>query len=371
MSFEGGLNSTMRRLRIKTTDDEERCFVLKSTRVTALDQSKNLGLAREALFFNELGDNFKSSLPKVYFSHGNMSTGEKYIIFEDLSDAVQTGYFFGPGSPLNWGKDLIAEQKSLSHVTMRTIAEEAIKLAARIHGTYWKKADLLVDGRAWLRGAEWLQGAGRAAWQGGQAYAKHLWEKTKSEKMPAEGYGVRWNPDVVALLDESMQRINWEAFQDRIQEDPWTLVHGDYHPANMLWRATSPKPADNSADAEARASSLVLLDWEVVGLGSGAQDVGQYVISHMSPPTRRECEEPLMRLYYSQLVSYGTVSTEEYPWEKCWGEYVAGGTERWVWLLALLSQMCPDPMVQYFHDQVEAFVQDHNVTAATVGMPRL
>lgn len=43
-----------------------------------------------------------------------METGEKIIIMEDLSlKGIQSGYFFGPGSPLNWGKDLTV---LLSHV---------------------------------------------------------------------------------------------------------------------------------------------------------------------------------------------------------------------------------------------------------------
>jgi len=37
----------------------------------------------------------------------------------------------------------------------------------------------------------------------------------------------------------------------------WTLVHGDYHPANQL------------IDPEKEDARVTSLDWEMVGLGSG------------------------------------------------------------------------------------------------------
>jgi len=60
-----------------------------------------------------------------------------------------------------------------------------------------------------------------------------------------------------------------------------------------------------------------------------------------------------------------------YTWEECWDEYIAGGCERWVWLLALISGMCPDALTQYFHDQLAAFMTDHKVSAESIGMPRV
>jgi thiamine kinase-like enzyme len=79
--------------------------------------------------------------------------------------------------------------------------------------------------------------------------------------------GVKWDPLLVACLDASFAKISWDVFQDNIKSTAWTLAHGDFHPANMMW--------DNAA------SRLVLLDWEVVGLGSGPQDLAQFLISHM------------------------------------------------------------------------------------------
>jgi hypothetical protein len=103
MSKAGGLAALMRRIRIITQSDEELTFVLKSSNssgVATLSTSKQLGLPREAYFYNSLYGEFKDALPKVYFATGDMLSGQKYLLFEDLSECVQTGYFFGPGSPL-------------------------------------------------------------------------------------------------------------------------------------------------------------------------------------------------------------------------------------------------------------------------------
>jgi len=63
-------------------------------------------------------------------------------------------------------------------------------------------------------------------------------------------------------MDSSVGKISWESYKNRLGlEKVWTLVHGDYHPANQL---IDPKQED------ARVTSL---DWEMVGLGSGPQEV--------------------------------------------------------------------------------------------------
>lgn len=131
----------------------------------------------------------------------------------------------------------------------------------------------------------------------------------------------------------------------------------------------------------------MLLDFEVVGLGSGAQDLAQYLISHASRADRQQHEEALLRDYYEHLTgSAGTgaeagagagatsgsaVSAERYSFEQCRRDYIAGGVGRWVWLLGLLANMCPDAMVQFFHDQVLHFMLDHGVTPENIEMPRV
>ena len=101
---------------------------------------------------------------------------------------------------------------------------------------------------------------------------------------------------------------------------------------------------------------------------SGPQDVAQYLVSHINPSERRFCERDLLKGYHDTLVSNGV---EGYSYKQCEADYVAGGTQRWIWLLALLSGMCPDEWVQYFQDQLVAFMKDWGVNSVSVGMPKV
>ena len=59
-------------------------------------------------------------------------------------------------------------------------------------------------------------------------------------------------------MDKSVSNISWESYKERINMDSvWTLVHGDYHPANQLINPDSDEV------------EVTTLDWEMVGLGSG------------------------------------------------------------------------------------------------------
>jgi len=58
------------------------------------------------MFFDTFAKELKVKTPKVHYTFGDWDTGVKIIIMEDMSDLIQAGFFFGPGNPANWGKDL-------------------------------------------------------------------------------------------------------------------------------------------------------------------------------------------------------------------------------------------------------------------------
>jgi hypothetical protein len=271
---------------------------------------------------------------------------------EDLSEATQLGYFFGKGSPLNWGKDLAALSASDPSMTAENATELVYRTFARLHAMNWGKRDLL-EKHAYLRGSDWFQGRGEESFLAAQAQASNIWTSYKAKMDSGKDVGCNWSPSVIAALDASFSRVSWADFQQRLQTSAFTLVHGDSHPANMMW-----SPA---------ARRLVILDFEVVGFGSGPQDLSQFLISHMAPDTRRQCEDRLVRAYYDELIERGVT---DYTWEQCWSDYITG-CERWVWLLALLCGMCPGKMVQYWHDQLMHFMNDHGITADKIGQPRV
>jgi hypothetical protein len=231
------------------------------------------------------------------------------------------------------------------------IALAAFTTAARLHAQFWQ--DESIKQHQWLRAVDWFLGENEAAFDASQTQARSAWAATKTA-IAAGTSQVNWDPLLVKCMDSSFYKVSWPAFQQRLKRQKWTLAHSDFHPANMMWNG----------------DHVVLLDFEVVGIGSGPQDLSQFLISHMAPEQRRGCEERLVREYYRVLTSSG-VDAAQYPWDECWADYVSGGSERWVWLLGLLTGMCPANMVQYWHDQLLAFIQDHQITPASIGMPRV
>ncbi len=81
---------------------------------------------------------------------------------EDLSaHGIQSGYFFGPGSPINWGKDLpaILAKVPAPQPTVFEVAKRTFLQAARLHGRYWQDRSVFAQ-YDWLRGHDWLQRPG-------------------------------------------------------------------------------------------------------------------------------------------------------------------------------------------------------------------
>ena len=367
----GGLNAEMKKLVVVLITGEEKTYVLKRNHGSA--RAIYLGTSREAFFYKYFASTVAEIVPKVNYAYGDMATGTKAILMENLSDCIQCGYFFGKHSPHNWSKDLQAivgyEDSSPARISaMETVTESAFLAAAKLHATYWNDRSLL--NYSWVRGGTWMKGEGRELWEAAQAQSSGPWAATKAN-IQSGASGVRWNPLVESLLDASYAKISWETYQESIQNTDFvfTLAHSDFHPANMMWRRNFQQPSQEGPEQ----GVTILLDWEVIGVGSGPQECAQYVISHMRPEERRNCELRLLRSYYQTLIagSDGKIDSTNYPFERCLADYVAGGIGRWVWMLGLLSRLCPDNWVQYFHDQFLAFAEDHNVTVENVPMPRV
>ncbi|RYH09370.1 DUF1679 domain-containing protein [archaeon] len=355
----GGMHALTKSVKVEVGDKVFK-YVYKQVHHSpeALERSRSLGTSREAIFYNEFAPTATFSVPKVLCSYGNMKTGEKKVVLEDVGvTGIQSGYFFGPGSPLNWGKDLPAILARVPHeVSAKEVSLDAFREMAKMHKQYWNDSSL--QELDWIRAGSWYKGEQEETWMASQNYGKGCWEKTKAKVASGE-CKVEWNSQLVTLVDSSISKISWADYQNQRKNKPFTLVHGDFHPANIMWVW--------SDDSRGRST---FVDWEVVGVGDGAQDLAQYTISHMHPSLRREIAKELVEAYYADLTS-GENAVKDFSLDQCWADFVAGGIERWVWLLSILTDFCPDNMVQYFHDQVLAFMQDYGVTAESIGMPRV
>lgn len=374
-AVKGGLSNEILRLHILDKTGQKHSYVLKTGRAgdDARRTRVTLGLAREALFYRHLSSALAAALPahalpRAFLALGDMQTGHKIIVLQDMAASagrqmVDSGLCFGMGSPLNWTRQGEVESIALAYptVTPQACALSAVTLAAALHRRYWMNKELLQHD--WLKGSDWMCGRGEASFHAAQAQARTAWQATMAE---GDGYGVRWPPQLVQCVLASISKgcavDAWDCWVKESHSRPWTLVQGDFHPGNVQLLL---EPAGTPTSQAPLTSCLV--DWEAVGVGSGPQEVGQYLISHMSPSVRRQHEQALVQAYWA-----GVGGEERMPWETCWAEYKHGGAERWVWLLAVLTQWgAPADAVQYWADQLSAFMCDHGITADNIGMPRV
>jgi hypothetical protein len=416
----GGFSAKIFRVTVTYADagdeDAQRptSMIVKTTKEAAT--SKASGIAREADFYASLArvvDPACAFIPHCYFAAKDAATGIKIVALEDLAtpdrQGVQSGYFFGPNSVINWGKDLAALTANFPQVGERAVALRATADAATLHAAFWMDPALLASSSSsdatgpstasFLRASGWVQGlpADKAAFDSTSGWAVGAWKRTlervQNEMDAAARAGgpaptLTLDPRIVTFMETSIQALGYEAYKNMWQTNagaggiPWTLVHGDYHPANFI--VTLPKkPAADAAGAHAEAFALFLVDWEAVGVGSGPQELGQYMISHSTAAARRAIEDELLGVYHQRLVAElariaatkpaagaAAAAPTAVTLDHVRREYVYGGLARWAWLMPVCFEVCPPAMSQYFHDQVLQFLVDHAVDPTAVPMLR-
>lgn len=252
------------------------------------------------------------------------------------------------------------------NVTEKDVVLRAFRNAAAFHAEFWLDQARLVDTpRPYLRGASWMRNEDRESFEASGKQAIDAWIKYQDTVKEAVVSPI--HPKMKHLMDHAVATLDFDQYVAlrRDRTIPWTLVHGDFHPANMM---VAKDPTQEGG------FDLVLLDWEAVGVGSGPQELGQFMISHAKPEHRRAMEGDALAAYYEALVQGLTrrgVSAADHPTlAQVTREYVVGGLGRWAWLYPLCATLCPPAATKYFHDQMLSFMEDHNVSEADVGMLR-
>lgn len=359
----GGMSGAeFRFIDVRFADDKAGDVALVLKQSAPSSKGAMMGLAREAFFYTELSSGLVGAgVPRCYYAKGDMVTGETLILAECLPDSVPAGVFFGPGNPNNWAVAADLPALCEGNPDALEVTRKAFSLYAQLHAAHWQD-EALLDGKPWVRGVDWYTGQGEAGWTGSQRMASEGWTAAMGQR-DAGNAEIKWDEHLVACMQASFAATSWPGFQSERQTRPFALVHGDAHPHNQLWtRQRTP---------EAR---LRLIDFEMIGVGSPAQELGQYLISHMAPELRRTHERELVGAYHAEVVAAlhaRGMETEAaaFTLEACFAEYVAGGVGRWVWFIPLFWQMTP--VAQYFHDQLAAFLHDHVPDPATMPMPRV
>ena len=166
-------------------------------------------------------------------------------------------------------------------------------------------------------------------------------------------------PEVLwRCMQEFFQNLSWDNFVSDMENRPvpFTLIHGDFHPGNILW-------VPDDSDFPVR-----MLDWEMAGVGRASQDLGKYVIGVLDHSKYgRDYHENLLRLYHNELMN-ANPSIKDFPFEVCLNDFLIGGMRMWLQLLPLLAKLIPDAM-EFMVNRLELFRAIHDLQPEMLNYP--
>eukprot|EP00568_Trieres_chinensis_P009205 CAMPEP_0183304322 /NCGR_PEP_ID=MMETSP0160_2-20130417/9447_1 /TAXON_ID=2839 ORGANISM="Odontella Sinensis, Strain Grunow 1884" /NCGR_SAMPLE_ID=MMETSP0160_2 /ASSEMBLY_ACC=CAM_ASM_000250 /LENGTH=402 /DNA_ID=CAMNT_0025467351 /DNA_START=261 /DNA_END=1469 /DNA_ORIENTATION=+ len=358
----GGQISTIRRLEVVPKPYPEdshngdpggsKTYVVKIRRGSPSDPQK--GLAREAHFYNELAPDLGDAVAGCQYAAGDLGTGSKVLILDDLSAAAtgdnggaggggggarKSGELLGTAHPYTWGKEEEVLAMTESGPGPEAVISTTFAALAEVHAKFW--------GRERLREVRWLAGQMEAENDEQFWLSPRLW---KSQRGGVDGLNM--TPDLVAVMDAAMAKVSTNFSRGRQERKEFTLCHGDFHPFNVMW-------VNDQA---------VLYDWEMVRLGLPGQELGQYMMN-VSVDLRRKFEREALSGYHRRLGELG-VSPCRYSFDELWDDYVFGGSAKFIWMLPILIAFCPMPLAQFCCDQMASFFEDHGVTEQNAPLPR-
>jgi hypothetical protein len=291
--------------------------------------------------------------PRVLYADGSLAAGDFTVVMEDLGgSAVSCVPLLGNQC---WG----APPAGLPDVEPVQLIERIFLEFARVHGSFWRRADILLQ-HSWLKYSALIRGADRARFEIGLASTCSKWQTIVGARGES---AVVWPTEVVSAMTKAISNSNWAAFRKRFNLDDahvaFTLCHGDFHAGNMMW-------ADE-------LKKLFSFDWSEVGFFCPFTELAQFVVSNMTIELRRAHEEQLFRAYYDRLIQTNpAIDTSIFTLEECYDRYKAGGIERWLQMLCILGAIhtrdpksLPAPMLAWFVEQVRAFIADHEPTCKT------
>ncbi|CAO3573420.1 unnamed protein product [Mortierella alpina] len=346
-------------------DSHELHLILKKSQDGRRSRLGNIvsGQAREAIFYSsKLAKTLLPStlLPKVYYAHGSQWLGEYVILMEDIKQRgaqgvdsqkpIDVNFVFGNQI---WG--LPDSIQSLAPPSATEMLDQMFLTAADMHAQHWNDSRLLQWG--WLKFAGWYRGSGRTQWEWSVQAGLSAWEQGK-QKVASGELSVTYSEKLVRIVDESFKRASWERLQERLhnRSEPFTLCHGDFHAANMILDRSTHTSSSLSSSS---SSSIVMYDWSEVCVWEPTSDLGQTLVSDVAIPVFQAHARIALQKYWERLIELGAVRAADYSFETCWKAFLRGGVEKWIWVFSILANHpgMPASLVQYFHDQLLAFIE--------------
>lgn len=208
---------------------------------------------REVGFFEQLADQSPIRVPKFHHGAVDEETSRFVVVMEDLG-----------------GLRIVDQVEGMAIED----AERAVDELAAWHANWWNKADTLAEQGMVVSLADPIYPA-ILPMVFGEGWAK------VTEAMDVQpsilGVGPRFGEAIAGLLQD-------------LNAAPRTMTHGDYRADNMLF-------ADDG--------SLALLDFQLIGSGSGAYDLAYFVTQSLDPEVASANEKALFDRWTAGLRARG------------------------------------------------------------------
>jgi hypothetical protein len=231
---------------------------------------------REVLFYREYAARSPVRAPRSYFVACDPGAPSCALLLEDLAPArTRTNV---EGCPPEH-------------------AAEILKQVARLHAAWWESPEVLETPILAERGGT------PASWQAD--YVKYL-----PATLDVLGDGL--SAEVVELAHRVSEHV--PAIIRAMAGRPCTLVHSDIHVGNVLLPT-------------AEGGEFAIVDWQLIRLGRGVEDVSRLLFWSLHPEDRRAHERRLLETYHRELVAAGVV---DYDFQTCWDDYRVLCLGQWV-----------------------------------------
>lgn len=263
-----GVSSAVYRLTL-TGDDVPESIVLK---LPALDEaavftSSMLRLyAREVKFFDELSGQSPINVPRGYGGACSDDGASYYLFMEDMG-----------------GHRIVDQVEGMAIAD----AEQAVDELAKWHAQFWGKAEHHVETGAAVSIADDVYRAVLPV-----VFAEG-WEKVQAE--------MDVHPTIADVGDRWLGKLS--EMLDAISAPPTTVIHGDYRADNIFF------------DADGK---VVLLDFQITGLGSASSDLAYFVTQSLQPDVAAANEQALFDRYIAGLIAAGVPEAET---GRLWEDY--------------------------------------------------
>ena len=236
------------------------------------EQGVALGMFEaEVRFYNEMAGDAAVGLPKVHRAEITPGTADFVIVMEDLTQLTMVEQIDG----------MTADQ-----------ARAAVTVLAHVHAAWWSQVQ--------TPELEWIPSmvSDRIA----------MVDQLFVQIVPTfiENFGHRLPEGGIELYQNFAG--NYLNINKQIAaRSPWTLAHQDFRVENMMF--------GNVANNE-----VVIIDWQGIGRGPGAYDLGYLLGGSMDTNLRRQHEADLTKTYHDTLTSLG-IAAADYPYEQLWEDY--------------------------------------------------